>query len=351
MKCPLCDKKGTQNHLRYCKENISNLSMNEMKKLYLVYNQPELFTYDNLVDIYINQKLSLPEIKEKYGVSYKTTLFMLDFYKIKTRSKSEAFLNSNDKRENTNIERYGAKNVLTKGTIKYDKKVKTIKEKYGVDNVFQIPEVIEKINDDNYYLNKYGLTLSNLKSRNGLKFWKSLSDDDRIKFLDLCNTSRNKTFFENYGQHPRKDKTVNDKIIKTNMEKYGKEFYFQTNDFINNNEIKQKVLDTKISKGYIVEDFNLEPFIVYKRNCRRLTNKVKKELYDNWNGYDYYDNEYIKNNTILDNTNRLYPTMDHKISILHGFINGIDESVISNIDNLCITKRCINSSKGSKIIN
>ena len=40
--------------------------------------------------------------------------------------------------------------------------------------------------------------------------------------------------------------------------------------------------------------------------------------------------------------------IDHKISIFHGFINNIDPILISDISNLCITKRYINSSKQTK---
>ena len=45
-----------------------------------------------------------------------------------------------------------------------------------------------------------------------------------------------------------------------------------------------------------------------------------------------------------------YPTIDHKTSILYGFLNKILPSEIGNIDNLCITKRSINSSKYGKTL-
>ena len=61
-----------------------------------------------------------------------------------------------------------------------------------------------------------------------------------------------------------------------------------------------------------------------------------------------YDNEYIKDNLQFDCNDRRYPTIDHKISVKNGFINNIDPSIIGNVENLCITKRCINSSKNSK---
>jgi hypothetical protein len=47
----------------------------------------------------------------------------------------------------------------------------------------------------------------------------------------------------------------------------------------------------------------------------------------------------------LPHTDPNYPTIDHKISTYYGFINNIPIDVISNVENLCITKRSINSSK------
>jgi hypothetical protein len=47
--------------------------------------------------------------------------------------------------EKTNLKKYGAINPLSKGTVSYEKRNKTVKEKYGVDNVFQHTDVKEKI--------------------------------------------------------------------------------------------------------------------------------------------------------------------------------------------------------------
>jgi len=57
-------------------------------------------------------------------------------------------------REKTNLERYGHKNVLGKGTSKYHKRNATVKEKFGVSNVFEHPEIVAKLKQTN--LKKYG---------------------------------------------------------------------------------------------------------------------------------------------------------------------------------------------------
>lgn len=83
-KCPLCYKNSTKRHLMHCKLK-GNLTKEELDILYLEHNYPDLFTLDNLREIYINQKMSLPKIKEKYGVWYRDTLFMLDVYGIQKK--------------------------------------------------------------------------------------------------------------------------------------------------------------------------------------------------------------------------------------------------------------------------
>ena len=41
--------------------------------------------------------------------------------------------------------------------------------------------------------------------------------------------------------------------------------------------------------GFRVSDCDLSPFQLYKRNCKNLTNRIKKKLFENWDGFDFYD--------------------------------------------------------------
>jgi len=119
------------------------------------------------------------------------------------------------------------------------------------------------------------------------------------------------------------------------MIKYGYEYALQNDDVI------RKRIDT-INKNRI---YDLTDMLIYRTLVQKLTKLYKKILFDSWNGYDYYDNEYIRDNFELNSNNILYPTIDHKISIFYGFMNDISIDDIAHIDNLCITKRTINSSK------
>ena len=128
------------------------------------------------------------------------------------------------------------------------------------------------------------------------------------------------------------------KNLKTNITKedrYGDKFY--------NNS--QKMIETKEKLGIYVPLGSVNDFKKYRKIVNRFTYKSKKVLLKNWEGFDYYDQEFIKGNLQLESKCEEYPTIDHKISIHEGFIKNIPPYIIGNIDNICVTKRCINLKK------
>jgi len=93
----------------------------------------------------------------------------------------------------------------------------------------------------------------------------------------------------------------------------------------------------------------IEEYKDYRRIVDNLTKRVRREILENWDGFDHYDGEYIRDNMNLDSNNPLYPSIDHKISVLYGYQKGLTPEHISDKENLCVTKRCLNSSKNFKI--
>jgi len=187
-------------------------------------------------------------------------------------------------------------------------------EKYGVENPMQNNEVKEKGKQTN--LKKYGFecSLQNKKIK------------DKAK-----KTNQNLYGNENF--------TNREKFKETCLKKYGVENVFQ------NENIKNKISATRVKLGIQMFPELRTPFQKYKLIVRRFTQRVKKTFIENWNGYDYYDNEYIIDNYNLKSNDRNYPTIDHKKSVFFGFMNNIPAEEIGSIYNLCITKRYINSSK------
>ena len=150
-----------------------------------------------------------------------------------------------------------------------------------------------------------------------------------------CSQVKNKiTKIEKYGNLNNIEK-----IKKTNLLKYGVEHFGN----------RKKCFETFINKGRWTKIEDRSDFYKYYLLVYSKTMKNKKELLNNWNGYDYYSNEYIFENFNLNSNDKNYPTIDHKNSIKYGFDNKISAEEISHIDNLCLTTRSNNSSKGDRI--
>lgn len=166
--------------------------------------------------------------------------------------------------------------------------------------------------------------------------------------FDTCNRCKfhktKLTNIEKYGcDVPLKNKDILDKFIKTNNERYG------GNSSSCCQEILNKQRTTRIEKGLETPlNVSAHNFLMYRKRITRLTLKNKILLLENWDGHDYYDGEFIKDNFNLNPSDSLYPTIEHKISVLDGFMNGISETEIAKLENLAITKKGINSARKNK---
>lgn len=130
---------------------------------------------------------------------------------------------------------------------------------------------------------------------------------------------------------------IKKKILETNLKKYGCE------NPSSNKEIQEKISKSKLGKSKVEKEY-----IRYRNKVMGLTYKIKDKFIENWDGYDYYDNEYIKENFILSKNDKNFPQIDHKISINFGYKNNISAEEIADIKNLCITKSYINRKKSNK---
>ena len=156
------------------------------------------------------------------------------------------------------------------------------------------------------------------KEINYFKYWKNKNRYNIYSCSNKCSMIKNqKTCLEKFG------------YIHQNMDK----------------NIKAKIINTKIERGMISYDY--ENFESYRRIVDNYTNITRKILFNSWDGNDYYDGEYIKDNLKLNSNDNKYPSVDHKISVLYGFNNNISPEEISNVENLCITTRINNSTKNS----
>ena len=112
----------------------------------------------------------------------------------------------------------------------------------------------------------------------------------------------------------------------------------------------ESMIKTKQKNFTYIPYKSFKPFRLYVKFVNRFTYKNKGKLFKEWNGYDYYDNEFIKNNFELNFNDMKYPTIDHKISSFQGFIENIPPYIVGGFSNLCITKRELNLKKSKKTI-
>ncbi len=299
-----------------------------------------------------------------------------EYYKIiKNRGKYYCKKCNNIHRKETNMVKYGVEHISKTDWFK-EKSKKTCLEKYGVESFSKTEEDKERkrkltyLNSEEFLLKSKNTKLNKYGNENYVNFEKiketrleKYGDENynnRLKAKETClekygvdNISKSpliklkkiNTCISNYGvEHQLKSEVIINKLKETNNEKYGTDWGFS------NTEIIEKSKNTRINKGNQIPDNLLNEFNFYMKKCLSITLKCRKELFNNWNGYDYYDKEYIKDNLKLNSNNKLYPTVDHMISIYEGFNKGIEPEIIGNINNLCITKRTINSSKNNKSI-
>jgi len=140
MKCPFCNKKLNRydgHHIYKCKKNTLN-DKYETKFQYILYNHKIISNKNNLYNEYVINLKSLPDIRFEYNISYRNILFLLEYFKIKKRTrKSSSLLISTNKYKKTCIEKYGVDNVSKLKYINTKKSLRNKKIKLNKDLVLK----------------------------------------------------------------------------------------------------------------------------------------------------------------------------------------------------------------------
>lgn len=224
-----------------------------------------------------------------------------------------------EKARQTKIEKYGDPHYNNHKKCKETKIERYGDEKYNNSEQNKIT-CLQKYGDENY-CNKDKI------KETKLKIYGDENYNNRDKMKETC--------LEKYGDEHYRNK---EKYIETMLERYGVNHPMKCDNILN------KAKETKIKNGYSFKPCT--EWYLYKRKVKCITNSFKKELFEKWDGSDYYDNTYIKDNVDYKSSN--YRSIDHKISIFYGFKNNIPAEIIGNIDNLCLTKQITNSTKQKK---
>jgi len=192
MKC-ICGKEILcVNKKHYVKCSSSEMSYDEYIFNFYLHNFPQL-TYDNVYNLYVNQEYTLPMFLKEFGINYKAMLFIIKKYDIPTRSikESNSMKSVQDRIKETCIEKYGVDNPTRKGTSPYLKREQTMLERYGSTNIFSSESFMEEMKKDDIWLERFGLTYHEFRSKRSSDVWKNKSTEDREDWLRKFALGRN----------------------------------------------------------------------------------------------------------------------------------------------------------------
>jgi hypothetical protein len=231
-------------------------------------------------------------------------------------------------------------------TVAIEKRKITCLEKYGVDTISKNSIIKDKVKTT--CLERYGNSTSlqlNLCKTNRIKSHIENKDKINEKRKLWWNTGNNKesvsvnriaALREKYNvSNTFQIQGIKENIILHNIEKYGVPHYCSSIQHRKHMEEKHNWVP--------IEDKT--EFDLYYREVYQITNRFRKQVYEKWNGMCYYFGIELKTKGKKYDWNHV--SVDHKISINHGFINRIDPKIIGDISNLCVCSRLINIVKSS----
>lgn len=296
--CNYCKKEliGGSKHIYICGNKLyPNKTKETIRLEFLNFNFPYISIKENLIENYETKLMSLPDIKKEYNIDFKSIIFLLSIYNINRRSISESSHKiSQNKYKNTCISRYGVDNVSKTKEVK-DKKIKTFLKNYGVDNIRKSDTFKHWLKD--YMINTYGVgSLANKNGNANSWGWKTISDEDKCKKLQLLHTPR-VSKIEMY---------IHNILIEYDIE-------FKSQYFINNRSYDIKILNSnkliEVNGDYWHANpkiYNESDILFNYKSSKDIWNNdlIKKKLAED-NGYQvlyiweseiYYDNDNMLKN-------------------------------------------------------
>jgi len=159
------------------------------------------------------------------------------------------------------------------------------------------------------------------------------------------------TMIEKYGDHFSKTEQFKQKLVATSLERYNTRHYFQTEQFkkqaeqyflnnfgvkksMNIPEVVQKGLQKKKEKGLIYK-WSVEDLKNYDRYRQKVTRLSEKNYNEN---IDTINPDRLQRGHLTFHLDHIYP-------VLLGFINGIDAELIADVKNLQILTHDENRNK------
>lgn len=232
--CPFCDKKiSTISHLKKCNDSID-----EVTSYKLMIEKSFNCSVDDIIKEYLSG-LSLPDVKKKYGLSYKMTQKILNDNGYNCRTIKESCNNNRlNKYVKTTIEKYGVDNVSKSDEIK-NKKKETFIKNYGVDNIFKTNGFSSYV--DLIMLERYGkkrLTNPLLISKKRLEF-----TDDKWNEINRKTIETYQKRYDN-GESINKYKSKLELYIKQSLDELN--IVYEQQKYVNGRSYDFYIVNTNI---------------------------------------------------------------------------------------------------------
>ena len=216
----------------------------------------------------------------------------------------DSFLKSKEKRNSTNLKKYGHINPFGKSSTCFEKRNRTVKEKYGVDNVFQLEETKQKIKKTT--LERYGVEhiiyLSNKKQKNSLtkphKIISNFLTEQKIEHKNEVNgkfLKFNEILNKNYC--PRADILIEN--LKIVIEVYGDLWHANPKIYIksdiipikfygNISKIAGEIWKQDLIRQRHIESFGYDMLIIWQKDIDDKTymNKIQEFINARRNYFD-----------------------------------------------------------------
>lgn len=197
--CYICNNlisHSDNNHVYRCSKLTGNvMSKPEIKFQQIQHEVGVEIREDEIVRLYVDSGWSLPDFKNKYGLAYSQTKFLLDYFGIAQRTLRDANRSTSRRKkyEETCKTRYGVTNVSKLDTIK-SKKADAFRERYGVDNVWKSESF--KSSNRIRMINLYGVGSLPNRYGNMQKFWDSKDVEFKKTHMKPANTGYKKWYDE-----------------------------------------------------------------------------------------------------------------------------------------------------------
>lgn len=219
--------------------------------------------------------------------------------------------NNSEQTKNKFRERYNSLSEDDK-TIRNNKRHKTVNEKYG-GYTLQCPELKNKMKST--MIVKYGVEHS--------------FHSEAIKQKAL------NTWIKKYGvDNPFKSHDIKEKIKQVLKDRYG----VDNSANINSETRVSNGIKTKIERGWIIPDEFLSDYQIYRKKVKRLTEVT----------YKVYKSIINPNNLERVTNGKNGFQLDHKYSIIEGFLNNVEPEVISHHCNLQMMEWGSNRTKSKR---